>query len=87
VDFFYLCGLASVPSIWHNTTSGNNAGTDFLALGSAAGAERKNLSFEFTAMTDFAVVILLVLFVLVSRHVSDRYVGEFDVACGNETYR
>jgi len=67
---FFLCGLASVPSIWHNTTYGNNAGTDFFALSSAAGAERKNLSFEFTAMTDFAVVILLVLFALVSRHVS-----------------
>jgi len=66
---FFLCGLASVPSIWHNTTYGNNAGTDFFALSSAAGAERKNLSFEFTAMTDFAVVILLVLFALVFRHV------------------
>lgn len=52
--------------------------TDLLARGSAAGATRGDFSLAYTMFIDFTVVVLLVVFAFISRHVGSKVAAKID---------
>lgn len=74
---FLICGIISIPAIYHNTRF-NPPETSLLATGSVAGATRNDLSFQYTTMVDFVVIVILVLFALLSRKVGRMVSAKID---------
>lgn len=82
--FFGLLQLIYLPSIIYNS-SFNPPDTPDTLKGSAYGAQRSDLSFGLTGLTDFAVCVFLIIFAIVSKKVGLTFIQHHNLHEGTTT--
>jgi len=76
---FFFAGIIYLPSLVNNYKY-DPPGLPFIVKGSAVGAQRKDLKFGLTGMTDFAACVFLLLFAVVAAKVEDAVATHIDMA-------